>query len=197
VDKARFTGKIPPAIGIPRPFAGISWICLRKIFYFITRHPERRLGGIMSKVPSIVCVILVIALFLVPAFAQSEQQQPQMGKLNVRVSYLGTEGAVNDTHAILVFVFDSPDFMQGTVMPLRFSRITENGGTAEFELAESPVFLAMLYDKEGGYDLSGPPASGSPASLYTKEPPAPAPLEIPPGTTVEVQLEFDDSFRVP
>jgi hypothetical protein len=157
----------------------------------------------MSRIASIVCVLIVATVVLVPVTAQSdqrpqlEQAQPEPGKLSVKVTYDGAEGPVNEAHQILVFVFDTPEFTQGGVIPIRFNGIKENGGAVEFELSQSPVYLAIIYDKEGGFAFTGPPASGSPASLYMNEPPVPAAIEITPGKTAEVALSFDDSFRVP
>jgi hypothetical protein len=72
-------------------------------------------------------------------------------------------------------------------------------GTVTFsDIGSSPVYTAAIYDPKGEYDgASGPPPSGSSAGLYTKEPPKPAPISIDAGKTVEVDLPFDDTIKMP
>ena len=82
-------------------------------------------------------------------------------------------------------------------MPIKFESLAENGGTLSMTFTVTPVYVAAVYDKPGGYDFSGPPASGCPITIYTKEPPAPAPIAIDPGKTTEVTVQFDDSIRMP
>lgn len=156
-----------------------------------------------------IVVILTVALSL-PVWAQdsqaqqpkSEQAQPnvqnQEGTLKLMVKYTGSEGSVDQNHKLLVFVFDSPNIGTGETMPIKFDALTENGATLSMPFTVTPVYVAVVYDKTGGYDFSGPPASGSPATLYmTPESQGPAPIAIEPGKTTEINLQFDDSIRVP
>jgi hypothetical protein len=118
--------------------------------------------------------------------------------LKVNVKYTGS-GTVDDKHKIQVFLFDSPDFMQGNAMPTGMQMTAAKDGTVTFsDIGSSPVYTAAIYDPKGEYDgASGPPPSGSSAGLYTKEPPKPAPISIDAGKTVEVDLPFDDTIKMP
>ncbi len=153
-------------------------------------------------------VMNVLAL-TVPAWGQdtqtqqpkSDQAQPsaqnQEGTLKLTVKYAGSEGPVDQTHKLLVFVFDSPNIGTGETMPIRFETLAENGGTLSTAFTVTPVYVAVVYDKPGGYELTGPPASGCPATIYMKDGQGPAPIPIEPGKTTEINLQFDDSIRVP
>jgi hypothetical protein len=44
---------------------------------------------------------------------------------------------------------------------------------------------------------SGPPPSGSSLGLYSTSPGEPAPLKLEDGKTVEIDLTFDDSAKMP
>ncbi|RPJ58549.1 MAG: hypothetical protein EHM23_17185 [Acidobacteria bacterium] len=132
---------------------------------------------------------------------QAQQAQPspqsQEGTLKLTVKYNGTEGAVDQTHKLLVFVFDSPNIGTGDTIPIKFDGLAENGGTLTMPFTVTPVYVAVVYDKTGGYDFTAPPASGSPATIYMKDGQGPAPIAIEPGKTTEIDLQFDDSIRVP
>ena len=118
--------------------------------------------------------------------------------LKVKVNYTGS-GTVDDKHKIQVFLFDSPDFVQGNAMPTGMQMTAAKDGSVTFsDIASSPVYIAAIYDPTGGYDgASGPPPSGSSAGMYTKEPPKPAPINIDSGKSAEVELAFDDSQKMP
>lgn len=118
--------------------------------------------------------------------------------LKVKVDYTGA-GPVDEKHKIFVFLFDSPDFVQGAAMPIGSASATSKSQTVSFEsLEQSRVYVTAIYDKGGGYDgRSGPPPSGSPAGMYSKTPGTPEPIDIPEGKTVEIELTFDDSFTLP
>jgi hypothetical protein len=118
--------------------------------------------------------------------------------LKVKVNYTGS-GTVDEKHKIQVFLFDSPDFVQGNAMPTGMQMIATKNGTVTFsDIPGSPVYAAAIYDPTGGYDgASGPPPSGSSAGMYTKEPPKPGPIDIDPGKTVEIDLPFDDTVKLP
>jgi hypothetical protein len=118
--------------------------------------------------------------------------------LKVKVHYAGA-GTVDDKHKIQVFLFDSPDFTSGQAMPTGMQMIASKDGAVTFsDIAGSPVYAAAIYDPTGGYDgASGPPPSGSSAGVYTKEPPKPEPIAIDAGKTVEIDLPFDDTIKMP
>lgn len=118
--------------------------------------------------------------------------------LKVTVKYTGA-GTVDETHKLHVFIFDSPDIQSGP-MPIGMSSTGKNESLVTFEnLSASPVYAAIVFDIGGTYDgTSGPPPSGSPASMYMKEQPGVAtPVKIEPGQTAEIELSFDDSFKIP
>jgi len=126
------------------------------------------------------------------------QEKAATRTLKVKVNYTGS-GTVDEKHKIQVFMFDSPDFTQGNAMPTGMQMTAAKDGTVTFtDIAGSPVYAAAIYDPTGGYDgASGPPPSGSSAGMYTKEPPKPAPIDIEAGKTVEIELAFDDSQKMP
>lgn len=165
----------------------------------------------MSRRSVLAAIVMILTVALsVPAWAQESQaQQPkpepaqpnaqnQEGTLKLTVKYTGAEGPVDQTHKLLVFVFDSPNIGTGETMPIKFDALAENGGILSMPFTVTPVYVVSVYDKTGGYDFSGPPASGSPAGLYvTADSQGPAPIAIEPGKTTEINLHFDDSIRVP
>ena len=115
--------------------------------------------------------------------------------LKVTVSYTGS-GEVDATHAIHLSIWDTPDF--ASLAPIDTQVVTENGGSASFgNVPASPVYVTALYDEQGGWDgLSAP--SGMPASTYSTDGyGAPAAIEVGDGQTVEVEVTFDDAFRLP
>ncbi|MFB3905345.1 MAG: hypothetical protein ACE15E_17990 [Acidobacteriota bacterium] len=159
----------------------------------------------MSKKTLIGLVVALVLAVSASTWAQDTQAQqpnpgqaqPQEGTLKLMVKYTGSEGPVDQDHKLLVFVFDTPDMTTGQVMPIRFETLAENGGTVSMGFTVTPVYVAAVYDKLGGYDFSGPPASGCPVTVYAKDGQAPAPIAIDPGKTTEIELQFDDTIRMP
>jgi len=137
-------------------------------------------------------------LLLGSAFQFAKAQEKASRTLKVKVNYTGS-GTVDDKHRIQVFIFDSPDFASGNGMPTGMQMTAAKDGTVTFaDIAGSPVYIATVYDPTGGYDgQSGPPPSGSSLGMYTKEPPKPAPVDIEAGKTVEIEVAFDDSAKMP
>ena len=133
------------------------------------------------------------------AFQPSRAQDKAAGRtLKVKLRYTGS-GTVDDKHKIFVFMFDSPDFVQGNAMPIGSQQTGHKEETVTFAgIDKSPVYIVAAYDPAGGYDgQSGPPPTGSSIGLYTKEPPKPEPITIDQGKTGEVDLPFDDSVKMP
>lgn len=165
----------------------------------------------MSKMRMFVAIAVVFGLALaVPAFGQENQaQQPkpdqaqpsaqsQEGTLKLTVKYTGSEGTVDQTHKLWVFLFDTPEFSSGQIMPIRYESIAENEGTLTFTFTIPAVYLAVAYDKQGGYEMTGPPPPGTPLGIYmTGETQGPSPIKIEPGKTTEIQMQFDDSIKMP
>ncbi|HLY18350.1 MAG TPA: hypothetical protein VKR61_14055 [Bryobacteraceae bacterium] len=143
--------------------------------------------------------LLFAAGLLIFASAFSSGNAQDKGRtLKVTVRYTGS-GPVDDKHKIQVFMFDSPDFAQGNGMPTGMQMTADKNGNVTFtDIAKSPAYVAAVYDPSGGYDgQSGPPPSGSSLGMYSKEPPAPSPIEIGDGKTVTVEVSFDDSAKMP
>jgi hypothetical protein len=142
---------------------------------------------------------LAAGLLVLAGFQSGKAQDKAAPRtLKVKVHYTGA-GTVDDKHKIQVFVFDSPDFAQGNAMPAGMQMTATKDGAVTFsDIAGSPVYAAAIYDPTGGYDgASGPPPSGSSAGVYTKEPPKPGPINIDAGKTVEIDLPFDDTIKMP
>jgi hypothetical protein len=138
-------------------------------------------------------------------FAASAQQAKPDGQsattrtLKIKLSYTGS-GPVDEKHKILVFLFDTPDFVKGDAMPLGASQqAAAKTTTVTFtDLTVSPVYAAAVYDPTGGYDgQSGPPPSGSSLGMYAKTPGTPEPIKIDPGKAAEIDLSFDDTVKMP
>ena len=131
-------------------------------------------------------------------FGRAQEKASASRTLKVKLHYTGS-GTVDEKHLIRLFLFDSPDFVNGNVMPFAMQSGNSKDTTVTFaDIGKSPVYTAAVYDPTGGYDgQSGPPPSGSSLGMYTKEPPTPGPIAIDEGKTVEVDLTFDDSSKMP
>jgi hypothetical protein len=147
-------------------------------------------------------VLLGVAflLFSVGATQLGHAQDKSSSKrtLHVKLSYTGS-GRVDDKHKILVFLFDSPDFVRGGAAPFASMGATSKDGAVTFnDVAKSPVYVGTVYDPTGQYDgQAGPPPSGSSMGIYSKTPGEPAPVTIEPGKTVSVDVTFDDTVKMP
>lgn len=125
------------------------------------------------------------------------REGPTPRTLKVKLNYTGS-GTVDDKHKIVVFVFDSPEFMQGNAMPVGAQSSASKTGTVTFsDLASSPVYVTAVFDPTGQYDGMSAPPSGSSMGLYGKTPGTPDPVKIEPGETAEIELAFDDTAKMP
>ena len=145
-------------------------------------------------------ILLAASLLILASGFQFGQAQDKAAArtLKVKLHYTGA-GTVDEKHKIVLFLFDSPDFTQGNAMPTGTQMTAVKDGSVTFsDIAGSPVYVAAVFDPTGGYDgASGPPPSGASLGMYTKEPPAPGPIAIEAGKTVEIDLTFDDSAKMP
>jgi hypothetical protein len=90
------------------------------------------------------------------------------GDVSVTVTYTG-KGRVDDTHEILVFLFDHPTPAEGS-MPLEMQVTTKSGGTVTFrDVATTPVYITVVYDEAANYDGMSPPPVGAPIVAYQKD----------------------------
>jgi hypothetical protein len=114
------------------------------------------------------------------------------GEVSVTVTYTG-KGKVDDTHEILVFLFDHPT-PTGAIPPLAVQATTKSGGTVTFKgVAQNPVYVVMVFDEAANYDgTSGPPPAGAPIGSYQKDG---KPIPVTPGPAAKIKVSFDDSRR--
>ena len=113
------------------------------------------------------------------------------GDVTVTVTYHG-KGKVDDTHEILVFLFDQPNPGQGSI-PLALQVITKSGATATFkDVVQSPVYVTLVYDEAANYDGQSPPPPGAPIGSYQKDG---KPVPVTPGPAAKIKVSFDDSIR--
>lgn len=142
----------------------------------------------------------VFLLFSVGAIQLSHAQDKSSSKgtLQVKLNYTGS-GRVDDKHKIVVFLFDSADFVRGGAAPFAsISAASKDGAVTFNDVGKSPVYVGTVYDPSGQYDgQTGPPPSGSSMGIYKKTQGEPAPLTIEAGKTVTVDVPFDDTVKMP
>lgn len=123
----------------------------------------------------------------------------QGASLDVKVKYTG-QGTVDESHAIHVFLFDTPNIQAGS-MPIGYVRVNANGEAAKFSaLTATPVYIAVAYDEAGGYDpnIVGAPPSGTPVAVYSTDATgAPSGIDLESGKENQVEIEFSDAVRMP
>ncbi|MGA7412285.1 MAG: hypothetical protein WBW33_17540 [Bryobacteraceae bacterium] len=146
-------------------------------------------------------IYLALSVLLVGTLVKASGQDKPETKtrtLTIKLNYKGA-GTVDEKHKIYVFVFDSPDFIQGGAFPIASDAATAKDGTVSFpSLSTSPLYVATAYDPSGSYDgQSGPPPSGSSMGLYSKAAGKPEPIEIEAGKAVTIDVPFDDTAKMP
>ena len=136
---------------------------------------------------------VVIALLFAFGTAGSAAVLPRLlaGDVVVTVAYTG-KGKVDDTHEILVFLFDQPTPTEGSI-PLAVQTTTKSGGTVTFkDVAINPVYVVMVYDEQANYAGDAPPPPGAPIGSYQKDG---KPIAVTPGPDAKIKVSFDDSIR--
>ena len=130
------------------------------------------------------------------ALLANAQSKPDR-TLEVKLNYTGA-GKVDQSHKIFVFVFDTPDFMQGNAMPIANQAATAKDQTLTFSgLSAATVYAVAAFDPKGEYDgMSGPPPAGSSLGMYSKEPGTPGAVNLEAGKTAHVDLAFDDTAKM-
>ena len=145
------------------------------------------------------CAVGIAVLLLCVAVrlesARAQEGSPLRG-LRVTVHYRGS-GTVDEKHKILVFLFDSPEFVRGNAMAFAVMSTNSKDGTAIFnDVPKSPAYIGTVYEPSGSYaERQGPPPPGSSLGMYSKTPGQPAPVKVEAGKTVSVELTFDDSVK--
>jgi hypothetical protein len=114
------------------------------------------------------------------------------GDVSVTVTYTG-KAKVDDTHEILVFLFDHPTPTAGSE-PIAMQATTKSSGTVTFKAVSiSPVYITAVFDEAANYDgQSGPPPAGAPIGSYQKGGKA---IPVTPGPDAKIKMSFDDSVR--
>ncbi len=147
--------------------------------------------------------VLALGMLALASVAQTPQQPPEekkapaTGTLKVKLNYTGA-GTIDEKHKIILFLFDSPDFVQGNVMPIASGSAKAKDETVTFpDLDKSPVYVVAVYDPAGAYEGMSAPPSGSSMGMYSKTPGQPEPIKIEPGNTVQIDLAFDDTAKMP
>jgi hypothetical protein len=137
-------------------------------------------------VTSVVAIAVAAGLAAAPAL--------RAGDLTVTASYTG-KGAVDETHEIWVFLFDSPQVTAAS-KPITSMTIKKSGGSATFKnVAQDTVYVLLAYDVKGDYDgTAGPPPPGTPIGSYSTDGKAPSPVK--PAAGAKVKATFDDSRRM-
>jgi hypothetical protein len=151
----------------------------------------------MKKYVGLGMSLLAVAIFSGAAPSQTEKAPERV--LKVKVSYTGA-GSVDEKHQIFVALWDSPDFMTGVGgIPIATAATSAKDGTVTFDrVTKSPVYASTAYDPKGSWDgQSGPPPSGSSLGVYSKTPGKPEPIDVPTGKTIQVEISFDDSYKMP
>jgi hypothetical protein len=148
-----------------------------------------------SQVGMAALALMGLAVMGQPANAQDKPAAA--GTLKVKLSYTGA-GAVDEKHKVFLFLFDTPDFVQGNAMPVGSESATTKNATVTFAgIAKSPVYLVAIYDPAGAYEGMSPPPSGSSIKVYGKTPGQPDAIAVDAGKTTQIDVTFDDSAKMP
>lgn len=122
-------------------------------------------------------------------------KQPKTNEVSVTVAFSG-KGAVDATHEIWVFLFDTPNIGQG-VRPLAVQTIKKSGETTIFRnVIQDPVYVSVAYDDKGDYDGNlAPPPKGTPIAYYTVGSKATA-APVKTAASAKIMLTFNDATRM-
>ena len=150
-----------------------------------------------KKFGAAVGLIVVACAVCVLQFGRAQDKAATQGTLKAKVHYKGS-GTVDDKHKILVFLFDSPEFVHGGAMPFAVMGTSSKDGTVTFsEVAKSPVYVSAVYDPKGAYEgQMGPPPAGVSLGMYSKTPGEPAPVKVEAGKNATVEFTFDDTVKM-
>jgi hypothetical protein len=148
----------------------------------------------IKKFAAVMGLAILLAITLTSQYGHA---QGQGGTVKVKVHYKGS-GKVDDSHKVLTFLFDSPDFVKGTAIPFAVQASNSKDGSVTFtSVGKSPVYVATVYDPAGTYDgTMGPPPKGASLGMYATTPGTPAPLNVADGKTASAEVTFDDSVKM-
>ncbi len=63
-------------------------------------------------------------------------------------------------------------------------------------MKKTPAYVSTVYDASGNWDAQSAPPEGSPLGLYSKTAGQAAPINLKPGSTVTVDVSFDDTTKM-
>jgi hypothetical protein len=159
----------------------------------------RSLAGTMLIVVGLAASTHAQARQTTPPPAQGRQTTPPAATaatndVTVTITYTG-KGTVDDSHSIVAFLFAEPNVGPQS-RPLGPPQIvTKNGQTVTFKNAPgSAVYVLAIYAEKSPYDgRSGPPPTGTPIGMYSKD--GKAPTAVTPGPKTAIKLTFNDTKR--
>ena len=151
----------------------------------------------LTKTVVVFAVLLTVAVASAWSSAAAQESQPASKTLRLFVSYTGT-GTVDPEHRIHAFVFDTPQINAGS-MPIAWDSTSSSGTPMVFTVSQPSVWVAVVFDKEGGYNPSvGPPLPGTPVALYSPtDPNGPTAISFGDRQELDVKFSFDDSILMP
>src|SRR5271157_2736385 len=86
--------------------------------------------------------LLGLTAMIAAAETPKPEEKPASRTLKAKMNYTGA-GTVDEKHKIFLFVFDSPNFMQGGSMPIGSGSASAKDGTITVsDLTVSPVYVA-------------------------------------------------------
>lgn len=151
----------------------------------------------MTKIKPAILAFLVLGAVVVwsqPAKPAAHQQQRRT--LEVQVHYTGS-GAVSDGHKIYVALWASANFVDSGEAPISVGRAVSKDDVVVFPDVQRPtVYVSAAYDPSGKWDAQTEPPSDASLGILSKDPPKPDAVDLQPGQTVRVTLNFDDSVKV-
>lgn len=153
----------------------------------------------MRKSLYVVCGFFLLGLSIAVSRQENSAEKKMGGTIEVRVNYSGS-GTVDEKHKIFIALWDSPNFTEpnGSVMPVAVKSIASKIGTVTFSDVQTfPAYASTAYDPSGNWQAQSPPPSGSSLGMYTKGGGKPEPINAAPGKTARVEINFDDSYKVP
>ncbi|HVN79359.1 MAG TPA: hypothetical protein VMW38_10210 [Terriglobia bacterium] len=135
----------------------------------------------------------VLLAILAVGWTQTSLKAAASKTLKVKLNYTGS-GPLDEKHKIHVLLFDSDPYNSTTFEPMVSKTAGTKNETVIFtDLHTSPVYAIAFYDKYA----SGQPESGSPVGIYGDGPGKMAPIKLEEEKTVEIEIAFDDSTKVP
>lgn len=141
------------------------------------------------------CALTIGLLIAWPsgAFAQASDAP---SSLKVRANYSGA-GTVDATHKVWVVLWDTPDFIKGSAMPVATQSSSSKNAVVTFaDVKKTPAYISTVYDSSGQWEAQSAPPEGSSLGIYSKDPGTPEPINLEPGKTTKIEFTFDDTVKM-